>query len=198
MHKKIIFITGGARSGKSMYALKVSSVISGNKAFIATAEALDEEMKDRIEKHRNQRGKGWDTCEESLRIAEVVKTAGMKYSAIVLDCLTLWLSNLFMVAQNAKNRKEAIELEIERFLDSLGQFKQSSVSGPASGDCALYIISNEVGMGIVPENETARSFRDWAGKLNQEVAEISDEVLIMVSGIPVKIKGKGKHDSGDN
>lgn len=192
MHKKIIFITGGARSGKSTYALKDASTVSGNKAYIATAEALDEEMRDRIENHKKQRGKDWDTYEEPLRIAEVIQKIEGKYTAIVIDCLTLWLSNLLIRIQNTEHRTQTIEMEIVGFLDSLSRFKDSPVCGLGSGFCVLYIVSNEVGMGIVPENEMARRFRDMAGILNQKVAEISDEVYLLIAGIPMGIKGKGK------
>jgi len=189
MHKKIIFITGGARSGKSTYALSNATKISGNKAYIATAEALDEEMRERIEKHKKQRGKDWDTYEEPLRIAEIIKEIEGKYTAIVIDCLTLWLSNIMIRTQNTGYRIQTIEMEIEGFLDSLSRFKKSPVCGLGSGFCSLYIVSNEVGMGIVPENDMARRFRDIAGFLNQRVAEIAHEVYLLISGIPLKVKG---------
>jgi adenosylcobinamide kinase/adenosylcobinamide-phosphate guanylyltransferase len=195
MHKKIIFITGGAKSGKSAYALINATRISGDKAYIATAEALDEEMRERIENHKGQRGKEWDTFEEPLKIAKVIKEIEGKYTAIVLDCLTLWLSNILIRTQNTKNRTVTVEMEIEGLLDSLSLFKKSPVCGGGSGFCSLYIVSNEVGMGIVPENDMARKFRNIAGILNQKVAEISDEVYVVVAGIPVKIKEK--HDAGD-
>jgi adenosylcobinamide kinase/adenosylcobinamide-phosphate guanylyltransferase len=169
--KKIIFITGGARSGKSSFPLKETTKISGKKAYIATAEALDEEMKERIEEHRKKRRNAWDTYEEPLRISEVIKKIEGKYKVIVIDCLTLWLSNLMHANLN-------IEQEIENFISSLVTHHSSLV----------YIVSNEVGMGIVPENELARRFRDMAGFLNQKVAEVADEVYVLVAGIPIKIK----------
>lgn len=178
MSKKIIFITGGVRSGKSSFALREASKFSGKKLYIATAEALDEEMRERIEDHKRKRGRDWDTYEEPIKIADVIKNIEDQYSVIVIDCLTLWLSNLFL---NNKN----VEKEIESFCCSL-----STVY------CPLFIVSNEVGMGIVPENEMARKFRDMAGILNQKVAEISGEVYVVVAGIPLKIKEK--HDTGDN
>jgi len=196
MNKKIIFITGGARSGKSSFALTKSLTVAGRKAYIATAEALDEEMTKRIEQHKNQRGKEWDTYEEPLKIAGVIKELYGNYSALVLDCLTLWLSNLFMKTQSKGYGLQTIETEIQKLLDSLRQFKSSAACVPGSGFCSLYIVSNEVGMGIVPENETARKFRDMAGILNQKIAEVSDEVYMMVAGIPMKMKGN--HVSGDN
>lgn len=170
MSRKIVFITGGARSGKSTFALKEASKISGNKAYIATAEALDEEMQERIEDHKRKRGKDWDTYEEPIKIADVIKDIEGQYSVIVIDCLTLWLSNIFL---NNKN----VEKEIESFCCSL-----STVHYP------LFIISNEVGMGIVPGNEMARKFRDMVGILNQKIAEIADEVYLVTAGIPMKIK----------
>ncbi len=192
MHKKIIFITGGTRSGKSTHTLKDASQLTGKKAYIATAEALDEEMRDRIENHKKQRGKDWETYEEPLRIAEVIQEIEGKYTAIVIDCLTLWLSNIMIRNQKTEYRIQTIEKEIQKLLDSLKQFKDSSICSLGSGVRVLYIVSNEVGMGIVPENEMARRFRDMAGMLNQKVAEISDEVYLLITGIPMKIKGKGK------
>jgi len=176
MHKKIIFITGGARSGKSTYALKDASKISGNKAYIATAESLDEEMRERIEKHKKQRGRDWDTYEEPLKIAEVIQETEGKYTAILIDCLTLWLSNIMQSGLN-------ISQEITNLIETLRITHHTS---------HIYIVSNEVGMGIVPKNDMARRFRDIAGILNQKVAEISDEVYLLIAGLPMKIKGKGK------
>ncbi|TFG35377.1 MAG: bifunctional adenosylcobinamide kinase/adenosylcobinamide-phosphate guanylyltransferase [Nitrospirales bacterium] len=196
MNKKIIFVTGGARSGKSSFALAKALGVPGRKAYIATAEALDKEMTERIEQHKKQRGKEWDTYEEPLKIAEVMKKLSGNYSALVLDCLTLWLSNLFMKTQSKEYGLQAIETEIQKLLDSLRHFKSSAGGGPGSGFCSLYIVSNEVGMGIVPENETARKFRDMAGIVNQKIAEVSDEVYMMVAGISMKVKGK--HVSGDD
>ncbi len=174
--KKTIFLTGGARSGKSSFALKEASRIAGRKAYIATAEALDEEMMNRIECHRKQRGKEWDTFEEPLMIAEIIKNIGDKYDAVVLDCLTLWLSNIIHANLD-------MEPEIERLISSL-----------LSHHISVFIVSNEVGMGIVPENEMARKFRDMAGTLNRRVARVADEVYLVVAGIPLKIKGT--HDTG--
>jgi len=176
MYKKIIFITGGARSGKSTYTLEDASRLTGKKAYIATAEALDEEMRDRIENHKKQRGKDWDTYEEPLRIAEVIQEIEGKYTAIVIDCLTLWLSNIMQSGLN-------ISQEIAKLIETLRITHHTS---------HIYLVSNEVGMGIVPENDMARRFRDMAGILNQKVAEISDEVYLLIAGIPMKIKGKGK------
>ncbi|PKL51764.1 MAG: bifunctional adenosylcobinamide kinase/adenosylcobinamide-phosphate guanylyltransferase [Nitrospira bacterium HGW-Nitrospira-1] len=169
---KIVFILGGAKSGKSSFALKKASLLSGKKAYIATAQALDDEMAERIEKHKSVRGSNWDTFEEPTKISEVIEKIGNNYSVITLDCLTLWLSNMMCGSLNASE-------EIERFFDSLRITHHAS---------RLFIVSNEVGMGIVPENELSRRFRDLSGYLNQRVAQIADEVYLVTAGIPIKIK----------
>jgi len=173
LNHKVIFVTGGAKSGKSSFALSEAAKHEGKKAFIATAEALDEEMKNRIEKHKVKRGEGWDTYEEPLQIAEMIAKLAGRYSVIVLDCLTLWLSN-------AIHSNIDVEHEMENFLTILQHKKK---------DSHIYIVSNEVGTGIVPGNKLAREFRDLAGTMNQKVAGASDEVFMVVAGISVKIKG---------
>lgn len=184
---RVVLIIGGARSGKSTFALKEASRVSGKKAYIATAEALDEEMHQRIEDHKRQRGDDWVTYEEPIKIAEVIKEIKDKYGVIVIDCLTLWLSNLL-------TRTQTTEEEIKKFLEVLHCFKNSPVCALSSGFCTLFVVSNEVGMGIVPDNEMTRRFRDIAGLLNQKIAVVSDKVYLLVAGIPVKIKD----DTGNN
>lgn len=175
MKKKIVFITGGARSGKSSFALKEAAKIEGQKAYIATAQGLDDEMKERIEKHRKERGGDWDTFEEPVKVPEIISDAGDKYSVVVLDCLTLWLSNMICGDMDCG----------EKIGDLITVLENSKIE---TGNSKLIIVSNEVGMGIVPENELARKFRDAAGLLNQKVAEIADEVYLVTAGIPIKIK----------
>ena len=193
MKNKIIFITGGARSGKSSFALNEASKINGKKAYIATAEALDDEMKERIEKHKKNRSQEWDTYEEPANISSVLSEIREKYRVVVLDCLTLWLSNILTRTQSAEHppnnrragRTQTADKNIQEFIDVLKDF---SVCSLGSGFCNLYVVSNEVGMGVVPDNELAREFRDLAGFLNQRVAEIADEVYLVTAGIPIKIK----------
>jgi len=187
---KIIFITGGARSGKSSFAMAAASKIKGIKAYIATAEALDEEMKERIEKHKRRRGDDWVTYEEPIKISDVLKTIEGRYCAVVIDCLTLWLSNIMHSGLEVTNEINAL-LGALTNNPTIPPFRKGGLGGfsvnPAS---TLFVVSNEVGMGIVPENELARRFRDMAGILNQKMAEISDEVFIVVAGIPIKIMDK--------
>lgn len=178
--KNIIFITGGSRSGKSRFALEKANSFSGKKVYIATAEPLDEEMRERIERHKKERGREWFTMEEPLKLAELIRELKGQYDVILLDCLTLWLSNLMMADKEVSG-------EIEEFIATLKKLKDSPAFSLRPS--AFFIVSNEVGMGIVPENELARKFRDMAGLLNQRVAELADEVYLMVSGIPVKIRG---------
>ncbi len=167
---RITFILGGSRSGKSGFALQRASGAEGRKAFIATAQAFDEEMKDRIERHKLERPAEWTTFEESVALPHLVGRIGNEFDVILVDCLTLWLSNLML-------NNHDVEAEIESFLAS-GRACPSS----------LFIVSNEVGMGIVPENALARKFRDYAGTLNRRVAEIAGEVYLIAAGIPLKIK----------
>lgn len=168
---KIVFVIGGARSGKSAFTLKAASSILGEKAYIATAEALDTEMEERIKKHKDQRGEDWTTFEEPLRLANAIEEISGRYSVIIVDCLTLWLSNI-----------------MHGTLDVEGQIKDLVSKLTSHRSSVLYLVSNEVGMGIVPDSELARRFRDMAGMLNQRVAEIADEVYLVTAGIPLKIK----------
>ena len=180
---KITFVIGGSRSGKSSFALREASGINGPKAYIATAEALDEEMKDRIEKHKVERGSDWDTYEESINVINVLSEIKDRYSATVLDCLTIWLSNILLRTQMPEHGDKTADECIQELIAGLSRLNSSR-------DLNLFIVSNEVGMGIVPENSLARLFRDLAGALNQKVAGIADEVYLVTAGIPVKIKGQ--------
>lgn len=169
----LTFITGGARSGKSSFALKEASSRSGRRLFVATLEPRDDEMRRRVERHRAERGAGWDTREEPLGLAAALEEASESYDVCVVDCLTLWLSNVI-------HAKRDVDEQIAGLVSALGDAKEERLD--------VYVVSNEVGMGIVPENELARRFRDCAGTLNQMVAEAADGVYLVASGIPVRIK----------
>jgi len=173
MANKIYFITGGARSGKSAFAEKLALELAGRRAYIATAQALDEEMMAKIAKHRQDRGKAWDTYEEPLAAAELLRKLSGRYEVALLDCLTLWLSNVMAHTDG----DGAVQSRSEDLVKAIREF---------GGACI--VVSNEVGLGIVPDNPLARKFRDLAGMLNQKVAKAADEVYFTASGIPVKIK----------
>jgi 5,6-dimethylbenzimidazole synthase len=172
MSEKTVLVTGGSRSGKSRHALQLANN-SKSKIFIATAEPLDEEMSERITKHQNERGKEWTTIEESLDPASIVKEKGTQSGHIVLDCVTLWLSNMIM-----KNMTR------QTILDRINEFIRECKNCTSD----VIVITNELGSGIVPMEPSARSFRDIAGEANQILASEFEEVVNMVSGIPVTIK----------
>lgn len=169
---RVIFVTGGTRSGKSSFALDEASRLTGRKVFVATAQAFDEEMEQRIRKHRRERGSEWETIEEPYDLARAVGTVSRDHEIAVIDCLTIWLSNL--LAEPGK-----IEQAQDAFVESLRALKEG---------IHLFVVSNEVGMGIVPENAMAREFRDMAGHLNQRVARVATEAYFVVAGMPLKIK----------
>ncbi len=176
---KRYLILGGVRSGKSAYALDLANRLGGRKLFVATAEARDQEMKDRIVEHRARRGPDWDTVEEPIHIAHLLEQKAKNYKVILIDCLTLWLSNLIL-----KYEEKKVNQLLDNFTRALGRIK----------GCHVILVSNEVGMGIVPENKLARAFRDWAGLMNQRIARTADEVILMVAGISTKIKGDGNSE----
>ncbi len=168
---RLVFITGGARSGKSRFALSIAKSLGKKKAFIATAQVLDDEMRKRIMQHRKARARQWYTVEEPMDIKGALKELD-GFEVVVVDCLTLWLNNLISLERGKSPVQEAEEL--------------AEFCKIATPSCVL--VSNEVGLGIVPESPLGRSFRDLAGKINQIFASASDEVYIVISGIPLRLK----------
>lgn len=175
MDQRVIFVTGGCRSGKSQFALDYANRHFQRKLYLATCEPLDEEMVRRIEHHKLRRGSDWQTVEEPLKIAEAIQQHGNDAEVILLDCVTLWLSNLLM----RKQEDREIMNEVDKFIDTIK---------PAQSSCV--IVSNEVGMGLVPIEPLGRRFRDLSGMANQRIAEVAQTVVFMVSGIPIFLKGK--------
>lgn len=169
---KITFILGGARSGKSTLAVQLAKNKKGRVAFIPTCKPLDSEMKKRIILHKMSRPAEWATFETD-NIAACIKNLDPKFKTIIIDCLTLLVSGYVL----QKLRQERIQKNIENLLELLVKSKADSI-----------IVSNEVGLGIVPMNKITRDFRDIAGKINQLVAKKADKVLFLVSGIPLRIK----------
>ena len=172
--KKNIFILGGCRSGKSNQALKLAEKIaSDNKIFIATCIVQDEEMKQRVANHQKGRGQEWKTVEAPLQLPETIADNAKIGDVVVVDCLTLWISNLLMQGKET--------LKVEKQILNL-------VHAIEAAACPVVLVSNEVGTGIVPENKLVRMFRDLVGVVNQAVAKSADKVVWMVAGIPVTIK----------
>ncbi|MBU4305341.1 MAG: bifunctional adenosylcobinamide kinase/adenosylcobinamide-phosphate guanylyltransferase [Candidatus Omnitrophica bacterium] len=170
--KKIIFVSGSVRSGKSSFAVSRAKEFKKPVIFIATCRPLDDEMKERVRKHEQNRPKAWTTIEEDMDISAVIGKLKGKDTAI-LDCLTLWISNLLLAGLSEKEISRRIR-------DFIAALKQT----PAS----VIIVSNEVGWGIVPDNRLSRVFRDIIGTLHQRIAAVSDEVYLMVAGIAMRVK----------
>lgn len=171
----LIFITGGRRSGKSAYALDLGEKLGEERLFIATGEPIDDEMTDRIEKHRLERGDRWDSIEEPFHVDEVIDGAA-SYDVILLDCMTIWLSKVAY-------RDDRLATE-EEVITAVKALAAACREAPAT----VIAVSNEVGMGIIPDNPAARNFADLSGHMNRIMAKAADEVILCVAGIPVNIK----------
>lgn len=165
------FILGGARSGKSRRALQLAEKAAARRVFIATAQAFDDEMAARIAHHKTERGAGWSTIEAPLDLIPALKTAPDHGQVCVVDCLTLWLSNLM-------HHERDVEAETTSLCRAI-----------ASAKLPLILVSNEVGLGLVPETPLGRSFRDAQGRLNQAVAQVCERVEFVAAGLPLTLKG---------
>jgi len=170
---KFIFVLGGAKSGKSAYTISYAKKNSAKVVYIATAKAGDLEMRERIKKHKLSRPKSWKTVEESFELLSALKKCASKYEIIIIDCLTLYLSNLMLKGLKSQ--------EINKRVKNLTNYISKS-------NQTVLLISNEVGLGIVPQNKMAREFRDISGLANQIAAKKADEVIFMQAGIPTSIK----------
>ena len=177
MRKHLTFILGGVRSGKSSFAQKLAS--SGERVlFVATAEAGDREMADRIRVHRESRPPKWETLEEPVELVEALKPVLGKYDTVLLDCLTLWVSNLLLRGTDAVSSRRHILARAE----GLAGLIQGS-------DCSWIVVSNEVGLGVVPPTELGRVYADELGRVNQLLAAEADDVYFMAAGLPIALKG---------
>ena len=165
-----LLVLGGARSGKSAYAQRLAEGAAPERLYLATAEAGDAEMAARIARHQAERGDGWTTREEPLALAEALTAEARPGRVVLVDCLTLWISNLMFAGRG-------VEAEIARLAQAI-----SALEGPA------VIVSNEVGLGLVPETKLGRDFRDAQGRANREVARACDAVVLVAAGLPTLIK----------
>lgn len=184
---RAILITGGARSGKSSYAEKLAKELEGNVLYIATSIPFDEEMKLRIRKHKESRPQEWDTFEGYKGLEKVISEKGRQYKGILLDCITVMVTNLLLEYTGMEDRdfpsedfekaEATIEKEIEKLMDGIRE-----------SEATVILVTNELGSGIVPENTLARTFRDIAGRMNQYIGSRCDEVYMTVCGIPLRLK----------
>ncbi|WP_342438771.1 bifunctional adenosylcobinamide kinase/adenosylcobinamide-phosphate guanylyltransferase [Paenibacillus sp. FSL L8-0436] len=176
-----ILVTGGARSGKSSFAERLTLSLAGQAFYVATGQAFDEEMKARIALHRQQReesGGQWETLEEPLDLPALLeRLSGGK--AVLVDCLTLWLSNVLLAVEGQVDRQERVEQEIARLEHSVASFQGT-----------LVLVTNEVGDGIVPEYALGRLYRDLAGRMNALLARQCRQVFLVTAGIPVELKSR--------
>jgi adenosylcobinamide kinase/adenosylcobinamide-phosphate guanylyltransferase len=163
-------VLGGARSGKSRHAQAAAESLNGELIFIATAQAFDDEMTAKIARHRAERGARWRTVEAPLELAEAIEAEKKGGAVMLIDCLTLWASNLLLSEEDPQSR-------VAKFLAAI-----------ASSPARIILVSNEVGMGIVPDNALARQFRDLAGDINQRVAAAVENVDLAVAGLTLRLK----------
>ena len=170
----VTLVTGGARSGKSRFAEKLAEGFAPLRGYLATGQAGDAEMAQRIARHRGRRGTEWETVEEPLELARAVARVDGVYTVLLVDCITLWLSNLLF--QLPGGAAEALG-RVEQFTESF-----------RSLETPLIMVTNEVGMGIVPDHPLARSFRDLAGEANELLAARADQVFVTISGLPLRLK----------
>ena len=166
-----VLVLGGARSGKSAFAERLVTETGLSRHYLATGRAWDEEMRERIARHRSDRGEGWQTHEEPVELVARLETLDHPANVILVDCLTLWVTNLMM--------EERVMVQ---------EFARLAAFVPRA-QAKLVLVSNEVGLGIVPENRMARDFRDHSGRLHQAIAQSAAEVYFIAAGLPLKMKG---------
>lgn len=170
----LIFITGGTRSGKSGYAQRRAEALPGPLLYVATAGAGDAEMATRIASHRAARTERWETLEEPLALTEELPAATAGKTAVLIDCVTLWLSNLYF---HHREEPAPVLAAVAALIELLPR-----IAAP------VYLVSNELGSGVVPENRLARRFRDLAGEANQQLAAAASEAWLVVAGLPLRLK----------
>ena len=192
MKSTIILCSGGARSGKSEFAEQLALSLKGRKAYVATGQAFDDEMKDRIKKHQLRRGKEWITFEIPLHLHKNWEEIKNVSDVILIDCLTMFTSNHVFAhgdinTQEDANRIESIILkELRLLLEDINN----------SNDKTVIFVTNEIGLGIVPENKLARYFRDITGRVNREVASTANKMYLTISGITIELKSQEVHING--
>lgn len=192
MKSQIILCSGGARSGKSEFAERLALSTEGRKAYVATGQAFDEEMVDRIKKHQERRGNIWTNFEVPLYLAKEWQNISQSTDVILIDCLTMFTTNHMMAHGSIQGQQDANDLE-EAVLSEL----ESLLSLIASSDGKTVIfVTNEIGLGIVPDNKLARYFRDIAGRVNRTVATVANKLYLTISGVTIELKSQEVHING--
>ncbi|MCU0832530.1 MAG: bifunctional adenosylcobinamide kinase/adenosylcobinamide-phosphate guanylyltransferase [Rhizobiaceae bacterium] len=171
MPAPLTLVLGGARSGKSRHAEALVTATGLARIYVATAQAWDDEMAARIARHRADRGDGWMTVDAPLNLADAITLHARRGHAVLVDCLTLWLTNVMLAEQDIETEFAALEMAL------------------AKADAPVMLVSNEVGLGIVPDNRLARAFRDHAGRLHQRLAQKATNVHFIAAGLPLVLKG---------
>lgn len=174
MNNEIVLITGGVKSGKSSCALNFGNGKGQDRAFIATATAFDDEMQQKILNHRKERGDKWKTFEEPKDVAGVITKISGVFNVVLVDCMTLWVSNMLTVYNMTRDE---IENEFAKLLAAVQKSR-----------AVIIIVTNEVGLGIIPVDRITRSYQNLLGNLNREIAKIATDVYFMVAGMPLKMK----------
>lgn len=192
MKSQIILCSGGARSGKSEFAERLALATAGRKAYVATGQAFDEEMIDRIKKHQERRGEIWNNFEVPLHLAKEWQNISQTADVILIDCLTMFTTNHMMAHGSIQGQQDANQLEatvlteLETLLASINSCEGKTV----------IFVTNEIGLGIVPDNKLARYFRDIAGRVNRTVAMAADKLYLTISGVTIELKSQEVHING--
>lgn len=175
-HGRLVLLLGGARAGKSSYALRLAQENDGAVCFIATAQAFDDDMSTRIDRHRSERPSHWQTIEEPYQIHHALRQAS-DAAVVIVDCLTLFVSN-WLLRENDEHKCEQLLSDITADFLRTAQSRRQTI----------FCVSNEVGLGIVPETRLGRTFRDLLGRVNQDFAQAADEVYLLVAGLKMQLK----------
>ena len=192
MKSQIILCSGGARSGKSEFAERLALATAGRKAYVATGQAFDEEMIDRIKKHQERRGEIWNNFEVPLHLAKEWQNISQTADVILIDCLTMFTTNHMMAHGSIQGQQDANQLEAA----VLTELESLLASIKSCEDKTVIFVTNEIGLGIVPDNKIARYFRDIAGRVNRTVAAAADKLYLTISGVTIELKSQEVHING--
>ena len=192
MKSQIILCSGGARSGKSEFAERLALATAGRKAYVATGQAFDEEMIDRIKKHQERRGEIWKNFEVPLHLAKEWQNISQSADVILIDCLTMFTTNHMMAHGSIQGQQDANQLEAA----VLTELESLLASIKSCEDKTVIFVTNEIGLGIVPDNKLARYFRDIAGRVNRTVATAADKLYVTISGVTIELKSQEVHING--